>query len=106
MIVVTAAAPGRLYTRAGGFPLEEMLFPVHAGHFRYNDFRIVRSQGFYGIFGTALVDPETIEKWKLAVVNLDKRPLLEFQSGEHEESDLERFARLPNLTLDEAIAAK
>lgn len=44
--------------------------------------------------------------WKLAVVNLDKRPLLEFQTGEHEESDLVRFSHLPDLTLEEAIAAK
>lgn len=51
MIVVTAAAPGRLYTRAGGFTLEWMLFPVHARNFRYNGFQILRSQGFYGISG-------------------------------------------------------
>jgi putative NADPH-quinone reductase len=103
MIVVTAAAPAALYTRAGGFPLEGMLYAVHAGHFRYNGFQIVRSQGFYGLRGTDLVDGETLEKWKRAVVNIDKRPILVFQEGEKVESDLELFCRLPDLTLEEAI---
>jgi putative NADPH-quinone reductase len=104
MIVVTAAAPARLYSRAGGFPLEGMLYPVHAGHFRYNGFQIVRSQGFYGLGGTDVVDAETIEKWKLAIVKLNSRPVLQFQEGEPEESDLELFCRLPDLTLEEAAS--
>jgi putative NADPH-quinone reductase len=104
-IVVTAAAPSRLYTRAGGFPLEGMLYPVHAGHFRYNGFQITRSQGFYGLGGTDLIDAPTIEKWKRAVVNIDKRPLLNFQASDHSvESDIEILSRLPDFSLDEAIA--
>jgi NAD(P)H dehydrogenase (quinone) len=105
MIVVTAAAPSPLYTRSGGYPLEGMLYPVHAGHFRYNGFQIVRSQGFYGIGGTDLIDAETIEKWKKAIVKLDKRPLLPFQpAGDKAESDLEILCRIPDLSLEEAAA--
>jgi NAD(P)H dehydrogenase (quinone) len=105
MIVVTAAAPASLYTRPNGFPLEGMLYPVHAGHFRYNGFQIVRSQGFYGLPGTQLIDAQTIEKWKRAVVKLDKRPLLPFQTGDAKtESDLEIHCRIPDLSLEDAAA--
>ena len=111
MFAVTAGAPEIYYSRASHFPLEATLFPVTIGHFHYCGFQILRTQGFFSVFSEAKDDmvyitPDKIEKWKKAVLNMDKRPVLTIQGRGHTESDIEQYARLPNYTLEEAIAAK
>lgn len=104
MFAVTAAGSAIYYSRASHFPLEATLYPVHVGHFYYCGFQIMRSQGFYDVYDQ--IPDEQIEKWKKAVLNLDKRPVLPIQPRGHTESDIEVYARLPDYTLDDAINQK
>ncbi|KAK8836018.1 NAD(P)H dehydrogenase (quinone) activity protein [Tritrichomonas musculus] len=104
MIAVTTGAQISFYTRGGYFPLEATLYPITAGHFGYCGFQIMRSQGFH--FVKHALSDEIIEKWKKAIVNLDNRPILELLPPGEGPSNIERFAQLPDYTLDDAIAAK
>ncbi|OHT05585.1 Flavodoxin-like fold family protein [Tritrichomonas foetus] len=101
MICATAGGSKIYFSRESHFPLEATLYPVHVGHFYYSGFQIMRSQCFYETWGD--LSDEIMEKWKKAVLNIDKRPILPIQPRGHTESDIEVFARLPDYSLDDAI---
>lgn len=104
MFAVTAGGSQPYYSRAGHFPLEATLYPVHVGHFYYAGCKIMRTQAFYDV--NDQIPEEQIEKWKKAVLNIDIRPILPIQPRGHKESDIEVFAKLPDYTLDDAINEK
>ena len=91
--------------------LEGMTYHTTSGHLRYCGFSVLRSQAFCGvdIGGFEEKLPELLAKWKLAVKNLEHRPLIPFfpagTSLKDGLNELQYLAGLPEYSLDDAIKA-
>ena len=91
--------------------LEGMVYHTTSGHLRYCGFSILRSQAFCGVDAGGFDEkmPELLEKWKLAVKNLENRPQVPFfpfgQSVQNGMNELQYLSGLPEYSLDEAIKA-
>lgn len=111
LLAVTTGDGAEYYSVEGSHTtMENILYTTSVGHFGYCRFTLLRSQIFYQF---AELSPEKqqeiINKWKLAVKNIDNRPLLPFNGDKREpgsKNDGEILSVLPDLTLEEAIAAK
>ena len=108
----------------GGFPttympsgpqttVEGILYHVTRGNFSYCGFDCYRSQAFYQCMQdrAEIDDPMIAAKWKKAVQNLEKRPLIPFGNGVSnvapgEMNEGQRICGLCDYTLDEAINSK
>ena len=91
--------------------LEGMTYHTTSGHLRYCGFSILRSQAFCGVDTGGFEEkmPELLRKWKLAVKNLEHRPLVPFftpaQTLKDGLNELQYLSGLPEYSLDDAINA-
>lgn len=90
--------------------LEALVYHTTSGHLRYCGFDVLRSQAFCHVEASDYKEkvlPELLAKWKLAMKNLEHRPLIPFYPFGTAQKDgmneIQYLASLPQLTLDEAI---
>jgi putative NADPH-quinone reductase len=88
--------------------VENILYHVTRGHFSYCGMTCLRSQAFYECTqdSSPCDNPAVLEKWKRAVKNLDRRPIIPFLDdavGVRNEGHI--MSDLPDLSLDDAISA-
>jgi putative NADPH-quinone reductase len=106
LFVITTGGPGEFYSHGAVTSLDAILYPTTKG-FELSGMTIFRSQG---IFAAGHVPPATLDpvvaKFGQAMVNIDKRPVLQHKrpGAPSDKDDVEVFASLPNVSLDEAIA--
>ena len=113
MCVITLGGFESSYVPGGPLTtIENILYHVTRGHFSYCGMTCLRTQVFYECtqFKSLFDNPEIMDKWKKAVKNLDKRPIIPFGDGvtnvgEGNKNEGHILSSLKDLTLDEAIAA-
>ena len=105
MIVITTGAPEEFYSSKGAIASIEGLLYNYTYTFYQVGLDVLRSQGFCRFSPRHPVTPDLIEKFQKAVLNIEKRPLLNFVPEGDTQNNLKILADLPNYTLDEAIAA-
>jgi putative NADPH-quinone reductase len=109
MCVATFGGFASTYTPDGPqTTVENILYHVTRGHFGYCGMTCLRSQAFYECTQDASPcdAPAVLEKWKRAVKNLDRRPVIPFLDaavGLRNEGHI--MSDLADLSLDAAIAA-
>jgi NAD(P)H dehydrogenase (quinone) len=105
LFVITTGGPGEFYSH--GSPLTSIEALLYATTLPLAQFglKVVRTQGVWlaGKLDDA-GNAAQIEKTAKAIVNIDKRPQLPFmdQAKPAGVDDIEVFAKLPNISLDEA----
>jgi NAD(P)H dehydrogenase (quinone) len=108
LFVITTGASAQCYTHGGDLTsLDGLLYPTTLS-FGYVGFSVYRSQG---LFGVERVSKEELlmqtKKFAKAMLNIENRPFLPFgQKKPVDKDEIEIFAELPNLTLDECISSE
>jgi putative NADPH-quinone reductase len=113
LCVITLGTAEALYKPDGPLTtVEGILYHVTRGHFGYVGMTSLRSQTFYECLQqeSPCDAPEIVEKWKRAVKNLDRRPVLPLGDaatpcGPGNLNEGQIIAGLGDLSLDDAIKA-
>jgi putative NADPH-quinone reductase len=105
LFVITTGAPGELYTHGGPLTSIDALLYATTYPFAACGFAVARTQGVWlaGKLDDAAA-AEQIERAARAIVKIDRRPLLPFRDPAKPQGvdDVEVFAKLPNIALEEA----
>ena len=105
MIVITSGSPESEYSFNGSIASIEGLLYNYTYTLYHIGFDVLRSQGFCRFSPRHPVTPDLIEKFQKAILNIAKRPLLNFVPQGDIQNNLRLLADLPNYTLDEAVIA-
>jgi putative NADPH-quinone reductase len=113
LCVITLGTSESLYKVDGPLTtVEGILYHVTRGHFGYVGMTSLRSQAFYDCRQdkSPCDEPDIVEKWKLAIKNLDSRPELDLGDattpcGSGNLNEGQRICGLSDLSLDDAIKA-
>jgi putative NADPH-quinone reductase len=107
LFVMTTGGPSEFYAHAGPLTsLEGLLYTTTFAYYGMG-FQVYRSQG---VWQSAVIPKEAfaevVRKFTRALLNLEKRPLLPFADPAKKAGvdELQVFAELANIELDEAIA--
>ncbi|KAK8853858.1 hypothetical protein M9Y10_016401 [Tritrichomonas musculus] len=111
MCVITLGGFESTYLPSGPqTTIENIMYHVTRGLFSYCGIKCLRSQAFYECtqFKSPFDSDKILDKWKKAIKNLDKRPLIPFGDaetpvGEGNPNEGHVLSGLNDLSLDEAI---
>jgi putative NADPH-quinone reductase len=105
--VITTGAPAAFYSHGGPLTsIDGLLYPTTFS-FNGSGFAVYRTQGIWEAAKGSAEEQEKIkQKFVAALLNLEKRPLLPFgnQDKPAGTDDVQIFAALPNISLDEAVS--
>jgi putative NADPH-quinone reductase len=107
LFVITTGAPGDFYSHGGPLTsIDGLLYATTYPVFEFG-FTVARTQGVWlaGRLDEA-GSAAQVEKTVKAILNIDKRPVLPYRDPAKPQGvdDVEVFAKLPNISLDEAAA--
>jgi NAD(P)H dehydrogenase (quinone) len=107
LFVITTGAPSGFYSHGGGLTsIDGLLYPTTYS-FNGSGFGVYRTQGIWeAARGSAAEQEQTKQKFVAALLNIEKRPLLPFGVKDKPAGtdDVQVFAELPNISLDEAVS--
>ena len=107
LLVMTTGGPSEYYSHGGMSSLDGLMYTTTFG-MNGCGMTVLRSQGIWAASHLSAEQFQVeVEKFGKALLNIEKRPALPFNDPQRPKDvdELEVFVKLPNLSLDDAIAA-